>query len=59
MFMEGEVLTLLNLYIQSRFGIMTQCWAEIGQDRPTFSDIVALLSQNLEGMSGYIVLLKE
>ena len=33
---------------------MLQCWDCQPENRPTFSNIVSLLSQSLEAMAGYI-----
>ena len=38
---------------------MIQCWAGSAENRPTFSEIVTLLSQSLEGLTGYTSLLVE
>lgn len=40
-----------------RFDIMTQCWADKAESRPTFSAIVILLSQYLEKISNYTILM--
>ena len=38
---------------------MTKCWAGNYEDRPTFSDIVTLLSQSLETLTGYTALVAD
>ena len=37
-----------------RFSTMSDCWVEIPDKRPTFSDLVTTLSTALEGIAGYL-----
>ena len=39
-----------------RFEIMMNCWEEVPEDRPSFSDLVATLSQMMVSEAGYLSL---
>ena len=33
---------------------MSKCWHEVSENRPNFSELVAVISTSLEGMGGYL-----
>ena len=37
-----------------RYDIMKKCWQEEPEQRPTFSELVTVISTSLEGMSVYL-----
>ena len=44
--------------VNYRFDIMSECWKEDPGDRPTFSQLVTVISTRLEGMAEYVELNK-
>ena len=45
---------VINFY---RYYVMTECWQEEPEKRPTFSEVVTVISTILEGMAGYLDLI--
>ena len=41
-------------WFQCRYDVMKRCWQEEPEHRPTFSEMVTVISTSLEGMSGYL-----
>ena len=43
--------------IHHRYNIMKECWEELPDNRPTFSDLVTTISASLEAIAGYMDLI--
>ena len=41
-------------WFQCRYDVMKRCWQEEPEQRPTFSELVVIISTSLEGMSVYL-----
>ena len=56
MFEHNLSSNIIRHHFSLRYDVVTKCWAGKVEERPTFSDVVTLLSQCLEGLTGYTVL---
>ena len=48
------MLLLSVIFFGNRYDVMKRCWQEKPEQRPPFSELVAVISTSLEGMSGYL-----
>ena len=46
-----------NVTFHSRYDMMCMCWNGVPEKRPTFSELVTVISTSLEGMTGYLDLI--
>ncbi len=44
-----------NLYM-IRYIVLTKCWKQYSQDRPTFDDLVTMMDRKLQSNAGYLEL---
>ncbi len=44
-----------NVYI-IRYIVLTKCWKQCPQDRPTFDDLVTMMDRKLQSIAGYLEL---
>ncbi len=39
-----------------RYIVLTKCWNQCPQDRPTFDDLVTMMDRKLQSIAGYLEL---
>lgn len=50
------LLLLACAFLHNRYEVMMKCWEWTPEDRPTFSDLVTLLSGVMESEAGYMAM---